>query len=353
MRITFVLPAPIRIPMGGAAVVYKHAGGLVARGHHVTVVSPEQITPGVRGRALRWAVSLRDAVHGVTPDPYYAATGVRSLVVPRIDAASMPPGDVVVATGVQTARPVAALPDSAGAPVYFIQGDETFADPAARETWHLPMARITCAEWLAAEVRQVGETVVAVIPNAIDPDDFALDAPIAGRPAHVVALYHRHPVKGPDVLIEALNRIRQTRPDVRASVFAARPPSHRLPEGVDVRVRPPQGALRALYNRSALLLHPSRSEGWPLVPMEAAACGCAVIASINNGIQEYLTTGVTMATAPIGNGRALGEAALDVLGDDALRERIADAGRRAVAQWTWSEATDRLEVALGAVEAGR
>ncbi len=353
MRVTFVLPAPIRIPMGGAAVVYRHAGALAARGHQVTVVSPEQTAPGLRGRALRWAVGVRDAVHGVTREPYYSAPDVRSLIVSHVDAASMPAGDVVVATGVQTSRPVAALPRSAGVPVYFIQGDETFADPSARETWHLPMARVTCAEWLADEVRRAGEEVVAVVPNAINPDEFGVDTPVADRRPHVVALYHRHPVKGPDVLIAALDRIRQSRPDVGASVFAARPPSHRLPDDVEVLVRPTQVALRGLYNRSSVLLHPSRSEGWPLVPMEAAACGCAVIASSNKGILEYLADGVSMAAAPVGDGDALGNAALTVLADDALRQRLAEAGRQAVTRLSWSEAADRLEAALHAVVTDR
>ena len=40
-----------------------------------------------------------------------------------------------------------------------------------------------------------------------------------------------------------------------------------------LRSRPPVDALRALYNGAAVFLHPSRSEGFPLVPMEAAACG--------------------------------------------------------------------------------
>ncbi len=346
MRVTFVLPAPVRIPMGGAAVVYRHAGALAARGHQVSVVSPRRTTSGVRGAVLEAAVRVRDAVHGVTPDEYYSAPGVRSVVVPRLGPDTVPDGDVVIATGVQTARPVAALPASAGRPLYFIQGDETFADPTARDTWHLPMERITCAEWLARAVRDAGETVRGVVPNAVSPDDFALDRPIEGRPPRLVALYHRHPVKGPDVLVEALARIHQARPDVPATVFAARPPSHRLPPFVDVQIRPHVDDLRRLYNAASILLHPSRSEGWPLVPMEAAACGCAVIASLNYGVQEYFVAGESMEAVPVGEGRALGESALALLGDDARRQRIAEAGRVAVTALSWAHATDRLESVL-------
>ena len=111
-------------------------------------------------------------------------------------------------------------------------------------------------------------------------------------------------------------------------------------------VRPSPEALRALYNGAAVLLHPSRSEGWPLVPMEAAACGCAVAASANPGVQEYLARGESMLAAPVGDGPALGSAALTLLADDALRIRLATAAREAVLGLDWESSTDRLEAAL-------
>ena len=344
MRITFVLPAPIRIPMGGAAVAYRHAGALAARGHAVTVVSPRRIGGGLAGAAREWAVAVRDRLHGVGREEFYRAPGVRSVVVGRLDAASVPAGDVVIATGVQTARPVAALPRSAGAPVYFIQGDETFADPSARETWHLPMTRITCAEWLADAVRQSGVPVAAVVPNAVDPADFGVDVPLAGRPAGVVALYHRHPVKGPDVLVGALEAIRAGRPDVPLSVFAARPPSHRLPDGVAVHVRPTD--LRALYNGASVLLHTSRVEGWGLVPMEAAACGCAVVATASRGPREFLRPGVSMAEVAVGDAAGLAEAAAGLLSDPTARTGMARAGVADVGRFSWDASTDALESVL-------
>ena len=65
MRITFVLPNPIRIPMGGAKVAYQHASGLAARGHEVRVVAPRQGDSGPLALARRAAVAVRDRLHGV------------------------------------------------------------------------------------------------------------------------------------------------------------------------------------------------------------------------------------------------------------------------------------------------
>ena len=344
-----MLPAPIRIPMGGAKVVYTHAAGLAARGHAVTVVAPRQPVAWPLGVLRRMAVALRDTVHGVRGDLAYDAPAVTSLLVSRVTPSSMPGGDVVIATGVQTAPWVHALHERQGVGVYFVQGDERFVTPGARDTWHLGMPLLTCAEWLRDEMRASGLDPLAVIPNAVDPKDFGLDVPIDDRPLRVVALYHRHPVKGPDVLIRAIQVLQAAVPEVAVTVFSARPPSHRLPAGVELLVRPEPAVLRSLYNHSSVVLHTSRSEGWGLVPMEAAACGCAVVASASRGVSEYLQDGVSMRAVPVGDGVALGQAALAVLRDPGERVRLGRAAHRAVAQFGWDESTAILESALRTV----
>ena len=335
--------------MGGAKVVYTHAAGLVARGHEVTVVAPRQPVAGPLGVLRRMAVALRDTVHGVRGDLAYDAPGVTTLLVPRVTPSTVPDGDVVVATGVQTAPWVHALPERQGVGVYFVQGDERFVTPDARDTWHLGMPLLTCAEWLRDEMRASGLDPLAVIPNAVDPRDFALDVPVEDRPPRVVALYHRHPVKGPDVLIEAIEQLQAAMPSVAVTVFSARPPSHRLPAGVNLLVRPEPAALRSLYNHSSVVLHTSRSEGWGLVPMEAAACGCAVVASDSRGVSEYLEDGISMRAVPAGDGAALGQAARAVLRDSTERVRLALAARHAVSRFRWDESTAILESALRTV----
>lgn len=319
--------------MGGVKVVYQHAARFVGMGHAVTVVMPRRTDASWRGRAKEAAVQVRDRLHGVEAEPYYRQSGVETHVVPLATDDAIPDADIVIATGVQTSRWVRDLAPQKGAKVYFIQHLETFIQPDARKTWAYPMARVTCAKWLADELRSDGLDVLGVVPNAVDPAEFYVDTPVDQRPLRVAALYHRHPIKGPDVLITALERLRQRLPDVKAEVFAARPPSHRLPDWVAVHIRPSIGDLRALYNRTAVLLHPSRSEGWGLVPMEAAACGAAVVSSANEAIGEFLVPGESVTLAPVGDGKALADAAYGLLLDDARRVRQAEAGRAHVARF--------------------
>ena len=341
MRVTFVLPAPVRIPMGGPQVVYRHAEGLVARGHRVSVVCPP---PGLARRAAVW---VRDRAHGAGTRPYYAAPGVETL-----EGASVPDGDAVVATGWQTVARVATLPPSNGVGFYLLQHDERVMNPRAGETWAAPLHRIAVAAWIAAEVEQAGAPVLGVVPNAVDPARWAVDLPLDRRPRRVVALYHRHESKGPDVLVKALAQLVGW--GVAADVVSARRPSHRLPRGVRLHLRPSPVALRALYNGAAVVLHTSRLEGWGLVPMEAAACGCAVVATASRGVDEFLRAGHSMVQVPVGDAAAVAHAARELLVDDARRLRLAEAARADVSRFSWWESTDRLEaLLLKGVEQGR
>ena len=343
MRVAFVLPAPVRVPMGGAAVVYRHAQALAARGHAVRVVAPRTLGRGGAVRSL--AVAARDRLQGVPGRPYYTAPGVETVEPARLRA-----GDVtdcaVIATGLQTVGAVLRLAGPRG--WWFVQGEETFVDPGARAAWRLGLRHIACASWLAHAIQEEGGEVAGIVPNAVDTDVFDLQEPVSARRPSVLALYHRHPVKGPETLMATLDRLRAARPDATLTLFSARAPSHRVPQGVDVVVRPSPDQLRRLYNESAVFLHTSRREGWALTPMEAAVCGCAVVATDSLGPSEYLTAGHSMRLHAVGDAEGLAASVLELLADGAQREALASAGRRAALRFRWADSTDRLEAILRA-----
>ena len=343
MRVAFVLPAPVRVPMGGAAVVYRHAQALAARGHAVRVVAPRTLGRGGAVRSL--AVAARDRLQGVPGRPYYTAPGVETVEPARLRAGDMT-DCAVIATGLQTVRTVLHLAGPRG--WWFVQGEETFVDPKARAAWRLGLRHIACASWLAHAIQEEGGEVAGIVPNAVDTDVFDLQEPVSARRPSVLALYHRHPVKGPETLMATLDRLRAARPDATLTLFSARAPSHRVPQGVDVVVRPSPDQLRRLYNESAVFLHTSRREGWALTPMEAAVCGCAVVATDSLGPSEYLAAGHSMRLHAVGDAEGLAASVLELLADGAQREALASAGRRAALRFRWADSTDRLEAILRA-----
>ena len=339
MRIAFVLPGPVRVPQGGALVVAQHAERLAERGHDVTVLTPRSLG-GSGGLARDAAVRLWNRSQGIV-GPAFKVDRVDVVVPARLGPLIY---DAVIATGHQTANPVARQAKGRG--FYFIQGDERTIGRGVPQTWHLPLGRIAVSRWVADLVEAHGAPVLGVVPNAVDHEVWGVDRDPGQREDRIVALYHRHPVKGPETLIRALEELKRLRPAVEADVFSARSPSHRLPAWVGTHVRPSRSQLRRLYNRAAVCLHTSRAEGWGLVPMEAAACGCALVATASLGPREFLTPGTSMTEVPVGDGLALARQTARLLRNPALRTRQAHAAIESVQRFSWEDSTDRLEALL-------
>jgi glycosyltransferase involved in cell wall biosynthesis/O-antigen/teichoic acid export membrane protein len=103
----------------------------------------------------------------------------------------------------------------------------------------------------------------------------------------------------------------------------------------------------ALYARAWVNLTASSAEGWCLTVMEAATCGTPSAALRVGGLPESIVDGETGLLADDGPG--LTAAVRQLIGDDALRERMGEAARERAATFTWErtarESLDLLETA--------
>jgi glycosyltransferase involved in cell wall biosynthesis len=97
--------------------------------------------------------------------------------------------------------------------------------------------------------------------------------------------------------------------------------------------------LRALYTACRLCVYPSLYEGFGLPPLEAMACGAAVVTSRIPVIEE--TVGAAARLVPPTDAAELARAIAELLADDAARAHYARAGRERAAEFTW-ERTARL-----------
>jgi len=349
MKISFLLPCLIKIPVGGVKIIYRYASELQKLGHEVTIISPKSEGYRLRDLLKVGAIRIRDRWHGVEDQPYYETPkGVEHLIIPAPDPKFIPDGEVLIATAWQTAFWVDELPAEKGEKFYYIQNLETYLGDTEliQSTWKLPMKKIVIARWLKEAAEEMGEEAYGPVPIALDPDEFSLDRPIDTRPQRVTMLYHRLPIKGGSEGIEILKNVKETHPKLKAIIFAARKPSATIPEWIELRIRPDTPQLREIYNSTSVFLHTSHQEGWGMPPMEAMACGCAVVAAANEGVQEFITDGETGFLKPIGDVSALTEAICTLLDNDELRIQLAEAGRNAVQQFTWEKNVRKFELIL-------
>ncbi len=92
--------------------------------------------------------------------------------------------------------------------------------------------------------------------------------------------------------------------------------------------------LRSDIATSDVLLFPGRwEEPWGLVPLEAMACGCPVVATGRGGSREYLEDGYNCLLVP-GQPEALARAVRRLSDDPALRERLRAGGLATAPRYT-------------------
>lgn len=347
MKIAFILPGFIKIPMGGVKVVNEYANQMAKRSHTVTIVYPLEVKTGNAIYSLRKKISsLFDRLQNIPDQLYYSPKPeVNILVVRRITSKYIPTGDAVIAVGWQTAAAVASLPPELGRKFYLLQSFETYFSQKKRilATYHLPLVKIAVSNWIINEINKIGEKCLGPLGNAIHPAEFFIESPPSERIIDVLMIYHPHKIKGAQEGINVLRTVRKRFPDLSAVIVAPRQPVHRIPSWIKVVIRPSVNELQHLYNTSKVFLHSSCWEGWGMTVMEALACGCAVVAMANRGVQEYLIDKQNALLCKIDDVDGLAKQIIKLLESEQLRAGLADHGLKTVQRYNWMECTNRLE----------
>jgi glycosyltransferase involved in cell wall biosynthesis len=112
----------------------------------------------------------------------------------------------------------------------------------------------------------------------------------------------------------------------------------------------PDDALSALYSSCSICVYPSLYEGFGLPPLEAMACGAAVVTSRTPAIME--TVGDAASLVDPLDIQALARTMAELLSDERARSELAAKGLRRAAQFSW-EKTARLTMEVYREAIGR
>jgi glycosyltransferase involved in cell wall biosynthesis len=239
--------------------------------------------------------------------------------------------------------------------VRFVQSIQT-TQPTPRWHWFLQRVVHHAAEVVVvpsqsvARVAQIRSHVparkLAIIPNAIEPADFAglslRDTSIPARPVRIGFIGRLDKIKRIPDLIRAVALLKDT---VHLHLFGTGSEHQRL----DAMVRRKKmeervtfhGAIarpqEALANIDVLVL-PSEAEGFGLVLIEAMAAGVPVVATQVPGICDVVRHKTNGLLAPVRSPRRLAEMIALVTDNSVLRRKLVLIGRNEVRRkYTWEK----------------
>jgi glycosyltransferase involved in cell wall biosynthesis len=189
---------------------------------------------------------------------------------------------------------------------------------------------------------------VHVVPNGFDAA--AWEARASPRPASdgsvlMLGVGHGRRAarkKGLDVLLTAW---RGSLARGRRLVLVGQP-AFPLPAGVHVERDADEAQLRTLMATAAVLVYPSRSEGFGYPPLEAMAAGTPVLTTDGGAIPEVV--GDAACIVPAGDADALHEALAALLASADRRETLVAAGRERARGFPPERSSARIEAVLRA-----
>ncbi|HEX6047978.1 MAG TPA: glycosyltransferase family 4 protein [Gemmatimonadaceae bacterium] len=191
-----------------------------------------------------------------------------------------------------------------------------------------------------------------VIPNGVDVDFFTPDAPrppcIRPDVPSVLFLGRFDPRNGLGMLIDAFRKVRSRRRPAQLVVVGDGPLRgyyRRLAKGdhdvifvgaARFEDRPPY------YANAAVYACPTTTGSFGITLLESMACGTAIVCSEIDGFSHVVTHGRQAIMFPVGSVRGLADALVQVLDDDALRERLGAAGRQRALDFAWPQVTESV-----------
>ena len=358
---------------------YPHVGGieeltrqlvlaLIARGHEAAVLTN------------RWPAGVRrtDVLDGIHVTRLrFPLPSKRPLAALRFVATSPRAGEALL-RHVRRCRPdvvhvIGAGPPSAylaalharlrAALVFTAQGELTFDAHAAFErsaTLRAGLRRMlrtadavtACSAFVMRDLEQLEEirAPAYVVPNGVEPSDFADAPPETGGQPYVLAVGRLVPQKGFDVLLDAfasdqldgLNLVLAGDGFERASL-EARAATLGLSDRVNFLGSVDRARLSRLFRGACAFAFPSRGEAFGIALLEAMAAGVPSIAAAAGGVPELVRDGENALLVEAEDPSALAEALARVVRDEALRERLVREGRKTAARLAWSQIAYRYE----------
>lgn len=344
-KINFILPFKPRRPAGGFRVMYEYANRLAQKGYQVHLTFPIE-TQYMKYR-LHYAIRLvLTQIEGFRRNKWFDFdTNITMSYVPRIKDNYVVNADIVIATWWSTVLEMGMLSPQKGKKINLIQGFENWEghEDLLYKSYDIKGAtNIVVASYLKDIVEQHTENRTELIENGVDNTIYHIQNNIDRRKANTIAMsYSTQEIKGSKYGLEALMILKKSKPDLKVEMFGISPRPESLPEWIRYYRDP--NDLCALYNRSAIFISNSFTEGFGLVSVESMFCGCALVCTDIEGHKEYAFEGETALLVEVANARQMADRIQYLMENNDYRISLAQRGNDYVQRFSWTNAVSKMD----------
>lgn len=254
------------------------------------------------------------------------------------------------------ALPVLVLARLRGVPcIVNYRGGEAQAFFAAAPRWvvgspGLAAAIVVPSGYLAEIFGRLGHST-EIVPNIIDLDRFSpASGERGGATPHLVVTRNLEPIYDIPTALRAFALVRGQFPTAHLTVAGSGPDEADLrelavqlgvAEAVHFSGRIDNRDIPALYAHADLMINPSRVDNMPISILEALASGVPVVSTDAGGIPHIVADRETALLVPVGAPERMAAAAVEILRDAALRERLVSNGLAAAREYSWERIKPR------------
>jgi glycosyltransferase involved in cell wall biosynthesis len=161
-------------------------------------------------------------------------------------------------------------------------------------------------------------------PRDLKKEDYIL---FVGRP---------NKAKGFPIFKEAYKIISKEIPGIKAKVVSP-VMGDKIEDGIEYIKYKDREQLAEIYNKAKVYVNASFAESFPMPPLEAMASGTAVVVTNTGGEQEYAVDQKNALIVPMGDVKAIADATIELIRDDAKRSLFEKNGIETSKKYTWSK----------------
>lgn len=349
MNITIILPMAKsnKKAIGGFKVIYQYANYLCKQGFDITIYYD------CRKRAMKFNGLLRFLLMPVykyrikgEPQWFELDEAIKRIAVVKVSMKHLINSDVIIATTRESADYLSSIKPLNGEKFYFIQDFENWGctDEDVFATYRYGYHNIAVSKWLQKIVQSESGEKCSYIPNGIDFDKFGLDNPIEGRnPKSISMMYRSDTRKGASDGIQVLLKLQQIYPDINIVVFGVESRPKCLPEWIKYIEKADQAILRKIYNETAIFLCTSLQEGFGLTGAESMSCGCALVSTNTQGVNDYAIPGENVLLSDIHDVDSLVSDVKKLIDNNEFRISLAQSGYKSIRKLSINTSQKLLE----------